>query len=41
MTATDPYAGMNWRLAHLHGFGHWPVRLSKGMSGAPTSASDV
>ena len=41
ITATDLCIGMNCGLMHLRGIGHWPVRPSKGMSGAPNSVSDV
>jgi hypothetical protein len=41
ITAATLCIGMNRRPIHLRRDGHWPVRPSKGMSGAPTSASDV
>ena len=40
-TAADPCDGMNREAVAPSREGHWPVRSSKGMSGAPTSASDV
>jgi hypothetical protein len=40
-TAADPCDGMNREVVAPSRGGHWPVRSSKGMSGAPTSASDV
>ena len=40
-TAADPCEAMNREAVAPSREGHWPVRPSKGMSGAPTSASDV
>ena len=40
-TAADPCDGMNREVVAPSRGEHWPVRSSKGMSGAPTSASDV
>ena len=41
ITVADPCDGMNREVVAPSRRGHWPMRPSKGMNGAPPSASDV